>query len=142
MPGRFQVIHTGDPLIILDGAHNPDAALRLRENMDVLLDGFHIYLVMGIFADKDYRKIVQTTVGPAELVYVVQAENERALDKEELAKVVRKLGKNVKLPGDIRTTINIAIHDAKKDSGRAAVLCFGSLSWLAQAKEAVRNIYK
>ena len=29
MPGRFQVIHTGDPLIILDGAHNPDAALRL-----------------------------------------------------------------------------------------------------------------
>lgn len=142
MPGRFQVIHTGDPLIILDGAHNPDAALRLRENMDVLLNGFHIYLVMGIFADKDYRKIVQTTVGPAELVYVVQAENERALDKEELAKVVRKLGKNVKLPGDIRTTINIAIDDAKKDSGRAAVLCFGSLSWLAQAKEAVRNIYK
>lgn len=108
----------------------------------MLLNGFHIYLVMGIFADKDYRKIVQTTVGPAELIYVVQAENERALDKEELAEVVRKLGKNVKLPGDIRTTINIAIDDAKKDSGRAAVLCFGSLSWLAQAKEAVMNIYK
>ena len=51
-PGRLEIV-SREPMIILDGAHNPAAAKRLRE---FLSENFHnkkIILVLGILSDKD-----------------------------------------------------------------------------------------
>ena len=57
LPGRFQVL-PGQPLVILDVAHNPHAAATLAQNLDNM--GFHpyAYAVFGAMLDKDIEGIV------------------------------------------------------------------------------------
>lgn len=51
-PGRFQVV-PGEPVLVLDVAHNPHAAAALAENLDAM--GFYpqTQAVFGAMADKD-----------------------------------------------------------------------------------------
>ena len=44
--GRMQVV-ADDPLTVLDGAHNPDAARALVESLPALLAGRRLVIVMG-----------------------------------------------------------------------------------------------
>src|SRR5699024_5228399 len=61
-PGRFHVIGE-KPVFILDGAHNEDAALRLRESVESYFPGRRRLGIMGVFRDKDYERIAQI-MGP------------------------------------------------------------------------------
>lgn len=143
MPGRFQLIKKGNPLIIIDGAHNPDAALRLRENIQSLLEGYNILFIMGIFADKDYRRIVKNTCDLADNIYVVRADGPRALEEEKLVKCIGELGRRAYSPANIRDALQIAVNNARGltalNGKKSAVLCFGSLSWLKYVKAAVEE---
>lgn len=49
---RFEIINE-DPLIILDGAHNPEAVHRLREEIDKFLPGKRLEIVFASFKDKN-----------------------------------------------------------------------------------------
>ena len=49
---RFEII-SKEPLIILDGAHNPEAVHRLREEIDKLLPGKRLEIVFASFKDKN-----------------------------------------------------------------------------------------
>lgn len=51
-PGRFQVL-PGQPLVILDVAHNPHAAQALASSLKSLPRGGHTYAVFAMLADKD-----------------------------------------------------------------------------------------
>jgi dihydrofolate synthase/folylpolyglutamate synthase len=57
LPGRFQVM-PGQPLVVLDVAHNPHAAAALAQNLGNM--GFHpyTYAVFGAMADKDIDGIL------------------------------------------------------------------------------------
>ncbi|AUL47347.1 bifunctional tetrahydrofolate synthase/dihydrofolate synthase [Bordetella trematum] len=57
LPGRFQIL-PGQPLIILDVAHNPHAAAVLAQNLDNM--GYHPYThaVFGMLNDKDLAGVV------------------------------------------------------------------------------------
>ena len=55
-PGRFQVLEK-EPTVIVDGAHNRDAARRLAENVRTYLTDRKIVGVMGVFKDKEYDRI-------------------------------------------------------------------------------------
>ncbi|MGC8159809.1 glutamate ligase domain-containing protein, partial [Salmonella enterica] len=57
LPGRFQVL-PGQPLVILDVAHNPHAAATLAQNLDNM--GFHpyTYAVFGSMLDKDIEGVI------------------------------------------------------------------------------------
>src|SRR5450830_564864 len=57
LPGRFQVL-PGQPLVILDVAHNPHAAATLAQNLDNM--GFHpySYAVFGSMLDKDIEGVI------------------------------------------------------------------------------------
>jgi dihydrofolate synthase/folylpolyglutamate synthase len=61
-PGRFEVIHS-DPLMILDGAHNPDGAEALSATLRACMGGTKPVAVMGFSADKPYRQMLQI-LGP------------------------------------------------------------------------------
>ena len=52
-PGRFSCI--GDePTFIIDGAHNEDAARKLRESVEMYFPGRRLLCIMGVFKDKEY----------------------------------------------------------------------------------------
>jgi dihydrofolate synthase/folylpolyglutamate synthase len=58
LPGRFQIV-PGQPVLVLDVAHNPHAAATLAVNLDQM--GFYprTFAVFGAMRDKDLARVVQ-----------------------------------------------------------------------------------
>ena len=76
--------------MIVDGAHNEDAAKKLRTSIERYFTGEELILIMGVFKDKEYEKIVQILCPSAKRVYTVDLPNkERTLPAEKLAESVR-----------------------------------------------------
>ncbi|MBW8830271.1 MAG: bifunctional tetrahydrofolate synthase/dihydrofolate synthase [Burkholderiales bacterium] len=57
LPGRFQIV-PGQPMLVLDVAHNPHAVAALAQNLDQM--GFHprTHAVFGAMQDKDLKAIL------------------------------------------------------------------------------------
>lgn len=51
-PARMEILGR-DPLVVVDGAHNPQAAWKLRESMDVLAKDKAVIMLTGILEEKD-----------------------------------------------------------------------------------------
>ena len=62
LPGRFQIV-PGQPVLVLDVAHNPHSVAALAENVDAM--GFYptTHAVLGAMADKDLQPMLQR-MGP------------------------------------------------------------------------------
>jgi dihydrofolate synthase/folylpolyglutamate synthase len=58
LPGRFQII-PGEPVLVLDVAHNPHSVAALAANLDAM--GFYptTHAVLGAMADKDLLPMLQ-----------------------------------------------------------------------------------
>lgn len=143
LPGRFQVIQNENPVILIDGAHNPGAALRLRENITLLLKEYHIIFIMGVFADKDYQKVVEITCDLADNIYTVKADGKRALDAKILAECIKMHGKEACPIESISKALELAVLKAEELTARtkkkSAVICFGSFSFLKYIKAGVEE---
>ena len=57
-PGRFEVVDSGPPIVI-DGAHNPAAAIALRQALDEAYPGRPRIYVLGVAADKDVAEVIR-----------------------------------------------------------------------------------
>lgn len=79
-PGRFQILRR-EPLIILDGAHNPGAAAALRVMIEKYV-GEKVVLIFGVLKDKDYKSMLEILKPIAKKVITVTPKSERALPGE------------------------------------------------------------
>lgn len=52
LPARFE-IHEGKPTIIIDGAHNPDAIYKLRNDVENIFVDKKVHVVFACFKDKN-----------------------------------------------------------------------------------------
>ncbi|OZB63329.1 MAG: bifunctional tetrahydrofolate synthase/dihydrofolate synthase [Thiomonas sp. 13-66-29] len=62
LPGRFQVL-PGQPVVVLDVAHNPHAVAVLAENLDAMGFAPCTHAVFGAMADKDVAQML-ARIGP------------------------------------------------------------------------------
>jgi dihydrofolate synthase/folylpolyglutamate synthase len=135
--GRFSVIHR-DPLLIIDGAHNPDAALRLRESILKYFKNCKKYYIFGVFSDKEYDKIIEITADLAEHIYTVETpDNPRALPAGKLAEAVRRRNPSVEKAESISDAVEKSFAAAGPED---VIIAFGSLSFLSEIEKAV-NVY-
>ena len=80
------------PVFLVDGAHNEDAAQKLRMSMERYFPGRRLILILGVFKDKEYEKIVSILCPLAQQVYTVDLPNvERTLPAEKLAECAKKI---------------------------------------------------
>ena len=132
-PGRLQIVGR-DPLLTLDGAHNPAGAAALR---DFLLDRRftfdRLFLVFGVLRDKDWEGML-SALGPlAHQVILTRPEGDRAALPWHLAAADRYCAKL-----DIRENVAEAIALARAAAApRDAVLITGSLFTVAAALRAL-----
>lgn len=85
-PGRLQVVQT-DPLILLDGAHNPAGAQALAcflQGIDQNKSGKH-WLIVGIMRDKNIKEILAPLGAWADEVVLTRPNIERAATVTELS---------------------------------------------------------
>jgi dihydrofolate synthase/folylpolyglutamate synthase len=128
-PGRMQVV-SRKPLIILDGAHNPDAMRILVNSMRDAFQWKHLILVLGIMGDKDIPRIIKRIVPIADYVIYTRAEYYRAAEPQVLMKEAAPLRKQ----GEIIPTIPEALRKAKGRSGPGdVILVTGSLFTVGEA---------
>ena len=133
--GRFTCL-SEDPVVIVDGAHNEDAAKKLKTSIERYFTGGELILIMGVFKDKEYEKIVQILCPSAKRVYTVDLPNkERTLPAEKLAECVRDCmteQMSVYAEKSIGDAVAKAYTYATEDSGKRAVIACGSLSYLSE----------
>ena len=133
-PGRFTCI-SREPLVIVDGAHNEEAALQLRETISQCLPGKRQIHIMGVFRDKEYEKIAAIVATMADKVYAVDLPDpDRTLPAEELAATLRQYCGKVEKCSGIDDAVKKALSEAGKED---VVLAYGSLSYLGRVMEIV-----
>lgn len=135
--GRFSVIHE-KPYVIIDGAHNPDAAQRLREAAETYFPKCKKYYIMGVFSDKEYDKIIEITAPLAERIFTVETpDNPRALPAEQLAEAVKRVNPNAEAAKSITDAVEKSFAAAQEED---VILIFGSLSFLGAIEQAVQQV--
>lgn len=136
-PGRFEVMQQ-NPLVIVDGGHNPQGAEVLAETLrDVLPETKPVFLV-GILADKDYGGMLETVVDVGQDFVCVTPPNPRALDAEELAAAISAL--RPEAPVHVAEDFTDAVAQAFQLAGEHGAICaFGSLYSIHDLKAALRQ---
>ncbi len=86
IPARLEII-SRNPLIIIDGAHNPNGAAALAQAIDDLLPGKRVLAVMGVLADKDYRCEFGMLGSRFSKVFASDGYSPRALSAEKLCAI-------------------------------------------------------
>lgn len=128
-PGRFQVL-CRKPFVIADGAHNADAADRLKETMDTLFGDRRKIVIIGMFRDKDVSYVTRTLCADADMVLTVATPgNPRALSSVELAEVVLECNNRVTSTDSIEEAAQMAMMLADPET---VVLACGSLAYLGR----------
>lgn len=130
--GRFEVIDR-EPYFIIDGAHNEDAADKLAKAIDEYFSDRRLIFIMGVFADKEYRRILELTAPKAAEILTITPKNSRALSSTELAKEAQKYCPTVIDAMTAEQAVRIAYEKASKED---VIIAFGSLSFLGE----IRNL--
>ncbi|MEJ5254428.1 MAG: folylpolyglutamate synthase/dihydrofolate synthase family protein [Acidimicrobiales bacterium] len=127
MPGRVEVLGRF-PLVVIDGAHNPDGAAAL---VDTLHDEFDVagrrILVVGMLADRDVGAMLDALeVGRADLLLTCTAPSPRAVPAGAIAAVAtdRFPGLEVESVPDVPAALGRALAVATDDD---LVLVTGSI---------------
>lgn len=140
-PGRFEKL-LDRPVFLIDGAHNPEAAWRLRDSLNLYFTKKRIIYIMGILADKDYRRIAEITAPLAERIYTVTPENPRALSGKVLADCICGQAGAIGFTGSVQAKENVreAVRDALSQAGEDGVIvAFGSLSYLGELSKVLKE---
>ena len=123
------------PLFVIDGAHNEDAARKLVSSIETYFSGKRMIYIMGVLKDKEYEKILSMTAKYAEhILTITPPENPRALGAYELALAAREYHNQVTNLSSLEEAVEVSHLLADKDT---VILCFGSLSYLG----AIKKIY-
>jgi dihydrofolate synthase/folylpolyglutamate synthase len=88
-PGRLQWITWRDRPLLIDGAHNPAAAVALRQYVDTL--NTPVSWVMGILSTKDHADIFQALLRPCDRLYLVPVPDHSSANPEALATLAQTI---------------------------------------------------
>ena len=136
LPGRFQVL-PGKPAVVLDVAHNPQAAGVLSENLSNM--GFfpETWAVLGMLADKDVEGVVRLIQDRVDHWVLTSLSGPRGLSAEALAERLRAVG----VRGDIRLLERPveAFSEAKQCAQEGdRIVVFGSFLTVADVLGTIR----
>ena len=115
-PGRLDMIHSGDdatPILLVDCAHNPDSAHKLRDALHHSFRYKNLWLIFGAPADKDVPKILAELLPLAHHTVVTTASHPRSATPEDLAAISAELGFKVTAVPDMATALTSTWQQAQ-----------------------------
>lgn len=135
--GRFEVV-SREPLIIYDGAHNPDGIRCAADSIRRYFSGKKVALLIGVMADKEYGLYADMLGELAEKAFAVKPDNPRSLDSSRLAQALSERGLETTPFSDLAEGV-AAAHKYAKEHG-VPLIALGSLYMYRQFIEALETI--
>ena len=134
-PARAEII-SKNPLVVLDGAHNPDGAAQLAKILKKY-EGKAVALI-GVMRDKDYKAVLSATLPFCRAAVAVTVKNmPRSLDGKTLALTAEEY-----CPAQTAENYDEAIRKADLTAGEDPVFIFGSLYLAGGIRQKLIEFYK
>jgi dihydrofolate synthase/folylpolyglutamate synthase len=131
LPGRFQVL-PGRPQVVLDVAHNPEAAAVLASNLGDSGFAPETIAVLGMLKDKDIAGVVRAMAPRITRWHLASLPGPRGLDSGSLARILSDL--NIKEPVSAHASVADALSAAKREANENdKIVVFGSFLTVADA---------
>lgn len=129
VPGRFQTLATS-PELIVDVAHNPEAARALASALDDAPAAGRTLAVIGMLADKDAAGVIEALRGRVDAWWACTPDSPRARDAASLAATIRGcLPEAVVALATTPVEALVAARSAAHEGDR--ILAFGSFTTVA-----------
>ena len=130
-PGRLQIL-SRHPLLVVDGAHNPDSAQKLKQSLEQYFNFSRAILVIGVSCDKDIAGIVSELAPLFGKVIVTRSRHPRAMAPPPIVAEFARHGAEVEVAEDVSTALTLALGMA---GARDLVCVAGSLFVVGEAIE-------
>jgi dihydrofolate synthase/folylpolyglutamate synthase len=129
VPGRLQIIDE-HPLVVIDGAHNPEGVTALVESLpEVVGQRRPIVAVVSVLDDKDAAGMLSALIERCDALVFTSSQNPRALPPPTLLSLSQQLNGP---PGEIVAEPQRAVEYARRLAGAGgAVLVTGSIYLIA-----------
>ena len=135
--GRFEVL-CREPLIIYDGAHNPDGIRCAADSIRLYFEDKKVALLIGVMADKEYSLYADMLGELAVRAFAVKPDNPRSLDSEKLAEALTERGLPTTAFADLSEGAAAAYSYAAENN--IPLIALGSLYMYREFTEALGKI--
>lgn len=133
-PGRLEPVAT-DPLVLLDGAHNPDGFTVLAHALEEEFPTTRWVLVVAAMGDKDVEAMVSAVADRLLSVITTAIDSDRAIAATDLAARLRPV---VRVPVEAVESPTVAVEIGRQQAGAdGAVLVSGSLYMVGEVRRAL-----
>ena len=137
VPGRFEIA-AREPLVVLDGAHNPDGALAATATLNDDFDPRgRRFLVVGMQSGRDVTGVLGALgAAHAERVVCCTAPTARGIPAADVARAAVSIGANAEAVDDVSAALERALALADADD---VVTVTGSFTVVGAAKVALEQ---
>ncbi len=136
-PGRLQVL-SRQPLLVIDGAHNPYSASKLKEAIKQYFTYDRAILVFGASFDKDIAGIVAELAPLFAKVIITRSIHPRAVSPEPLVAEFKRHGIEARVTENVAAALPLALSLA----GKKDLICVtGSLFVVGETMEQVTTLH-
>jgi dihydrofolate synthase / folylpolyglutamate synthase len=142
IPGRFQIlsgvkdgVKTGEPIIVVDAAHNHESAQALAEALKAIFEVKSCIFVLGLNTDKNIAAIWNQLESMSKSLIATKSQNPRSMNPNDIAEVVTTFGAT---ETDVRVSNSVAeaIEEARKLAKDGEIICItGSIYVVGEARE-------
>lgn len=136
-PGRFEII-SERPLIILDGAHNPDGIKQLTKSLRTYFKDVKVNLFFGAIKEKEIEKSLRDLLPLVKEVYLIEPDSLEKLTNREVKEIIENIYKGIKIT-ELNSTEEL-IEVLKNKEG--INLITGSLYLLAKVRGKIKGAFR
>ena len=134
-PGRLQIL-SHHPLLVVDGAHNPDSAQKLRQSLEQYFEFDRAILVIGASLDKDVAGVISELAPLFDRVIATATRHPRAMAPPQIVAEFRKHGIEAQVAEAVPEALSLALDIA----GTQDLICAtGSLFVVGETMEAAEK---
>lgn len=135
--GRFELLQR-DPVVIFDGAHNPDGIRQAAASIRHCFRNGKVVLVIGVMSDKEYELYPSVLGQYVDCAFAVKPDNPRALDSSVLADAFTAAGIAARGFSDLADGVREAYSYAVEKG--LPLVALGSLYLYREFCEALGNL--
>lgn len=134
-PGRCELVNEA-PLVIFDGAHNPQAMWALASLVTECCSGRKVHALLGVSADKWQDDLGRAVGGFAGAVTCTKSRHPRAMDPVQLAKQMAAFCPDVHVMSDAADAYTYLLNALGPDD---VLVVTGSLFLVGELRAALRR---